>query len=343
MALHIGRRALCALAVSSAASVTALAAPSYSLVSTFDLPGGIDTFTVAPSGLIYASSGNDILIQDSINSGSFSLAGSVPSDLLNSFGAGFISVSPDGQTIALGDNNIGAGASVLLLPSSGLIPGSTAPTTAVASPNFNAAWGSNSTLFVTGGDFGSPSVVTAIDTVTGTSSVVIDNIDGASSGIAVSNGRLYTGNGFSYGGGTQTGDIFAFELDDLDAGSVNFADGTLVANALSAGSLGFDAHGNLLVGGGDFSGEIGFASVIDALAVDSALAGGPIATSADGQMLSPIDDPSAFYSIRFNPVTEELYVSTFGSSTVFVYAIPAPGAASLLALAGLTLSRRRRG
>jgi DNA-binding beta-propeller fold protein YncE len=59
-------------------------------------------------------------------------------------------------------------------------------------------------------------------------------------------------------------------------------------------------------------------------------------------MLTPIDDPSAFYSIRFNPVTDELYVTTFGRSTVFVYAIPTPGATALLALAGLAISRRRR-
>lgn len=342
MALHFGCRALCALAVSSVTSAAALAGPAYSLVSTFDLPSDIDTFSVAPSGLLYATSGNNILIQDSINSGSFSHAGSVPSGLIAGFGASFISVSPDGQTIAIGDNNTGASANVLLLPTAGLNPDSATPTTTVASPNYNAAWASNSSLFVTGGDFGSPSVVTAIDTVAGTSSVVIDNIDGAPSGITISDGRLYTGNGFSYGDGSLTGDIFAFDLGDFDNRSVDFSEGTLVANALSAGSLGFDAMGNLLVGGGDFAGEIGFASVIDALAIEDALSGGPIATTADGQMLAPIDDPTAFYSIRFNPVTEELYVTTFGSSTVFVYAIPAPGGAALLALAGLISSRRRR-
>jgi hypothetical protein len=338
---HSGLRALSALAVSCSASI-AYAGSGYALVSTFELPEGIDTFSVAPSGLIYAASGSDILIQNSINSGSFSLAGSLPSGLINSFGASFISVSPDGQTIAVGDNNIGSEASVLLLPAAALKPGSTTPATAIASPNFSAAWGSNSTLFVTGGDFGSPSVVTEINTATATASVVIDNIDGASGGIAVSNGRLYTGNGFSYGGGSLTGDVFAFELANLGTAPVAFADGTLVANALSAGSLSFDAAGNLLVGGGNFSGEIGFVSVIDSLAVENALAGGPIATSADGQMLAPIDDPSAFYSVRFNPVTEELYVTTFGNSTVFVYAIPTPGGAALLALTGLAACRRRR-
>lgn len=338
-----GPRALCALAVSLSCSAVASAGPAYSLVSTFELPVGIDTFTVAPSGLLYAASGSDILIQDAINSGSFSLAGSLPTGQISSFGASFISVSPDGGTIALGDNNLGASANVLLLPAAGLDPGSITPTTAVPAPNFNAAWGDASTLYVTGGDFGSPSVVTAIDTVNGTSSVVIDSIDGASSGITVAGGRLYTGNGFAYGGGTSTGDIFAYDLADLGNGAIGFTDGTHVANVLSAGSLGFDAQGNLLVGGGDGGGQIGFASVIASGAVEGALAGGPIAGPLDGQQLNPTGDPNSFYSIRFNPVTEELYVTTFGSSTVFVYAIPTPGGASVLAFVGLVASRRRRG
>ena len=342
MARLISRRALSALAVVASCPLVATAGPGYSLTSTFELPSGIDTFSIGPAGLMYAVSGDDILLQDSINSGSFSRVGSIPSGQLSSFGASFISVSPDGQTIALGDNNFGSSANVLLLPAAGLDPGSATPTTSVASANFNAAWGDNSTLYVTGGEFGSPSVVTAIDTVNFTSSIVIDNIDGASGGIAIADGRLFTGNGFASGGGTSTGDIFAYDLTDLNSGPVNFTDGPPVASALSAGSLGFDAFGNLLVGGGNFGGEIGFSAVIDSAAIDEALAGGAIATSADGQMLAPVDDPTAFYSIRFNPVSEELYVTTFGSSTVFVYAIPTPGAAAVLALAGVAATRRRR-
>ena len=340
---HIGFGALSALSVSFAASV-ALAGPGYSLVSTFDLPQGIDTMTVDPSGLLVATSGNQILRQDSLRSEFFSPIGSVPSGLLNSFGASFISVSPGGQTIAIGNNNLGTGASVLLLPSGDLNPEAPTTPTAVPALNFNGAWSDDNTLFVTGGEFGSPSIVTAIDTSAGSARVVIDNIDGGSSGIAISGGRLFTGNGFAYGSGSSTGDIFAFELDALGSEPIDFlSEGSLVARALSAGSLGFDTYGNLLVGGGDFSGEIGFASVIDALAIDSALGGGPMATTADGQMLTPIDDPSAFYSIHFNPVTEELYVTTFGSSTVFVYAIPNPGSAAMLTLAGVAALRRRRG
>jgi len=340
---HIGFRALSVLAVSFTASI-AVAGPGYSLVSSFELPQGIDTMTVDPSGLLMATSGNQILRQDSLRSGSFSPIGSLPAGLLNAFGASFISVSPGGQTIAIGDNNLGSGASVLLLPSSNLTPDAPTTPTAVPALNFNAAWSDDTTLFVTGGEFGSPSVVTAIDVPTGTGSVVIDNIDGGSSGIAISGGRLFTGNGFAYGNGSSTGDIFAFELDALGAGPLDFlSGGSLVAHALSAGSLGFDAQGNLLVGGGDFSGEIGFAAVIEEGAIQASIAGGPIATSAAGQRLSPVEDPAAFYSILFNPVTEELYVTTFGDSTVFVYAIPAPGTAAMLALIGTPALRRRRG
>lgn len=346
MAPTIGRRAVSAIVLSFCGFVTApaLAGPSYGLVSTFELPSGTDTFSIAPDGHILALSGHSILRQSGIGSGSFTTVGSIAPGSLNSFGASFISVSPNGQTIAIGDNNLGAEASVYLLSAASLSPDSVSETTRVFSPNFSAAWSGNSTLFVTGGEFGSPSVVNAIDALAGTASVVIENIDGGSSGIAVSGGLLFTGNGFAYGGGSNTGDVFAFDVNAFGGGPVDFlTGGTHVANALSAGSLGFDGLGNLLVGGGNFSGENGFAAVIDALAVDAALAGGPIATSANGQQLSPTGDPSAFHSIRFNPVTEELYVTLFGSSTVFVYAIPTPGSVALLALAGLGASRRRRG
>jgi hypothetical protein len=336
--------AAAALALSVCAALPAIAAPSYSLVSTFDLPTDIDIFSIAPDGHILAMSGDTIRRQSGIGSVSFSNIGSVAPGLLNSFGASFISASPDGQTIAIGDNNLGSAASVHLIQASALDPGSASATTQVLAQNFSAAWSGNSTLFVTGGEFGSPSVVSAIDATTGTASTAISNIDGASSGIAVSNGFLYTGNGFEYGGGSSTGDIFAFDLNDLGAGPVDFlSGGTPVANSLSAGSLGFDGVGNLLVGGGNFGGEIGFAAVIDADAIASALTGGPLAASADGQQLSPTADPSAFHSIQYNPVTEELYVTVFGSSTVFVYAIPTPGALGLMGLAGLAATRRRRG
>ncbi len=336
------RRALSALAVSLFCASVSIAGPGYSLVSTFELPSEIDTFSVGPAGLLYATSGDQILLQDSINSGSFSVVGSLPSGLVNSFGASFVSVSPDGQNIAVGDNNSGPETYVFLLPTESLSPSAPTIPTGVPIPNYSAAWSDDSTLYVTGGAFGSPSSVSAIDAATGTSSVVIDNIDGASSGIAIADGRLYTGNGFAYGGGSSTGDIFAYDLADLGNGAIDFADGTLVGNVLSAGSLGFDAQGNLLVGGGDSGGQIGFASVIESGAIKSALAGGPIVGPLDGQQLTPTGDPNAFYSVRFNPVTEELYVTTFGSSTVFVYAIPTPGGIALLTLTGLSVTRRRR-
>lgn len=335
--------AVAALALSFCTALPAFAGPSYSLVSTFELPAGLDTFSIAPDGHILAMSGDSILRQDGIGSASFVTVGSIAPGLINSFGASFITASPDGQTLAIGDNNLGASASVYLLQTASLTPKSPAPATQILSPNFSAAWSGNSTLFVTGGEFGSPSIVTAIDTASGTTSTVISNIDGGSSGIAISNGVLYTGNGFAYGGGSSTGDIFAFDLNNLGGDPVDFVSGgVLVANVLSAGSLGFDGAGNLLVGGGNFGGEIGFAAVIDSDAIAAALLGGPLATSADGQQLAPTGDPTAFHSIRFNPVTEELYVTVFGSSTVFVYAIPTPGVCGLFALAGIAAGHRRR-
>src|SRR5262249_23325889 len=107
---------------------------------------------------------------------------------------------------------------------------------------------------------------------------VVTNIIGASAGVSIdAAGNLYVGNGF----GSDTGLIKAFTAANWQSAlatntPLNFAtQGTPVADLLSAYPIGFDASGNMFVGGGDFfggSGDYGYAAFVDAAAVASALA-----------------------------------------------------------------------
>lgn len=326
--------------------------PGYQLVGTYQLPTGAAAFDALPDGRLMVMVGDSIVVQSAPNASGYAPAGSVPSGLIGSFGAAFLSVSPNGQTIAIGDNQAGSGVqSVLLLESSSLsTSGPTAPVL-VGAPNYHAHWADDSTLYVTGvADFVSPGVVTRVDVPTITSATawtVVTGINGASAGVVTDGTHLYTANGYTFpsGSGSQTGHVRAFSLLSLPASGagapVNFETaGVLVADVLSGSPLGLDPLGNLLAGGGDFDdGDNGYAAVVSAGAIASALSGGAPATGADGQMLSPAG--AQFYGAMFNRGTDELLVWSFGSPTVHRYAIPTPGAAGAL-LGALTLATLRR-
>ncbi len=265
------------------------APPPYSLVGSFPLPGG--PFDVLPDGRVMRLAGSDIYVQSSVNGTAYTRVGSVSSSLINSFGASFLKVSPNGQTIAIGDNNFGPDAGVLLVSTASLSTGGDSPTTSIAVPNTEATWSSNSTLFVTG--YGSQSVVSRLDVGSLSATTVIDAVGGGSAGVTTHGAYLFAADGFNTSdGGEPTGNVRAFSLAALtgSATSVDFSSGVLVADALSGSSLGFDALGNMLVGGGDFfagSDDYGYGAIIEAAAISAALLGGPLAPDSSELRLSP--------------------------------------------------------
>jgi hypothetical protein len=316
--------------------------PEYQLVGSFPVPAG--AWDLMPDGRVAVMDGAQIRAQDSLNGSTYSLIGSVDPAAISSFGASFLRFSPDGSRLAIGDNNFGPGASVLILNVAALSPGAASPYDAVSAPNSDAFWTSSSTLFVNG--FGASSQLVRVDADALAATTVVENIGQGTGGVVSDGTYLYQGIGFdTSAGGAPTGEVRAFPLADLLVATapVDFGAGVLVADALSGSPLGLDAFGDLLIGGGDFfagSNDFGYAAVVDADAVALALAGGPVAPDSAELRLSPAG-AGAPYSIAFNEVTQELLVLAEG--TAYRYAVPAPAGAVLFAAAGaVALGRRRR-
>ncbi len=340
---HFGRPALAAV-------------PPYTLVGQFNLPVGTSAFDITPDGRILALAQSQLFLQSAPNSSSWSLAGSLPSSAISSFGASFLRISPDFSTIAIGDGAFGPSSQVHFLSAASLNPSSTSPLTSITTPNFQAHWRDDSRLLVTGS--GSKGAVVTEVSLSGpalSQRTLISDILGASAGVTADYNFLYTANGFSFGAGSPTGEVRAFSLADLDSASAPLSfesQGIPVARALTGSSLGFDPLGNLLIGGGDAftpGADNGFAALINASDLASALLAGPIASPALSLFPpAPPSQPANSYSPQFNPATRELLLSFFDNTsftpglTVYRYALPAPGAASLLLLAGLFAARRIR-
>jgi hypothetical protein len=288
-----------------------------------------------------------IRVQDVPSLAGFSVAGRVDAAIFagpfGNFGAGLLRVSPDGTRLAIGDN--AAFNRMHFVDIASLSPMVTTPTNFVNAPNFEGEWSDNATFFTSG--FGAGSLVSRLDVSGsggGVATTIITGVGQGSGGITVRDGKLFVGDGFNTAsGGSPTGNIRAFNLAAMSSASssVAFTTGTLVADALSAQSLGFDPFGNLLVGGGDFfagSGDNGYAAVIESAAIADALLGGTPAADADERRLSPAGATS--YSLLFNNVTSELLV--FAGGTAYRYAVPSPTGASLLVFAGVLSWKRRR-
>jgi len=342
--MHQHTSIACALACTLTPAFTRHArasVPDYALVGSFDLEGS--TWNTLNDGRVISIDQSGIIrTQTNVNSSGFTTVGSIDASLLSSFGgASFISVSPDGSTIAIGDNNFGAGASVLVVQTSALDASQPTAVTSFAVGNFSAEWFDNSTIAVAGGDNASgDAVVTQLNTTNGSTQILVNDIGGASSGITIHDGFLYTGNGFQFGGPSETGEVRAFALADLASSTLSFeTQGITVTDLLSAGSLDFEAEGNLLVGGGDLfggSGDFGYVGVVDAEDVDAALLGGPAALAA----LELTPDPAVdFNTVRFNDFTGEVLIEAAG--VIYRYQVPAPASAAL-ALTAVTCAARRR-
>lgn len=329
------------------------ALPPYTLVGSFALPAAAPgdfnpvPVDVLPDGrLIGIASDGRILVQAAVNAGTYVQAGAIDGAVFDgafgNFGASFISVSPDGSRLAIGDN--GAFNRVHFVNTGSLAPMVTSSTVFASAPNYDGAWADGSSMYVSG--FGSAAGVWRVDVAGQTSTQVIENATGGAGGIAIRGGHLYTGDGFNTSdGGAPTGNVRAFDLAALAGASsaVSFDLGTLVADALSASPVRFDAEGNMLIGGGDFfagSNDFGYAAVVDDEAILAALAGGSIASDSAELRLSPAGG-FAYYGVEFNEFTGEVLV--FADGIAYRYAVPAPGCLPLLALGGVVAMRRRRG
>lgn len=314
-----------AAALAPVAGARAAAFEWYAHVGTVELPAGAAAFDALTDGRLITILGDAIYIEDALGSGSFALNGTLPDADIASFGAAFLRVSPNGTQIAVG-NNGGTGGVYQV----GIFDVATLAGAWFAADHFDAAWADDTHLAITGGDFVSPSVVTLLDTSGGTplNPVIIDGIGGASAGIAFdAAGNLYTGNGFSFGDPTLTGEVRAFDFAAWTAAAggtpLNYdTDGVEIINVLSASPLGFDEEGNLYVGGG--GDESDFVALARTSAVAGATAGSGAIDIADPALVRTLDpddtSPFNFYTAGYNAVTGELLVRDYGATTVHRYA-----------------------
>lgn len=331
-----------------ASGICRAGAPAYELVGSFQTPSGSGARAITDDGRLIVMVGNEIHLQSAASSSSFTQLGSIDGDLLDAFGASCIAISPDGGSLAIGDGNFGPGANVHFVSWSELNPDAPTAVASVEAANYEAHWAPDGRLYLSGADF-SDSFVSVVDGVERGSPVVtrlIEGIGGASGGVTVRDGTLFTSNGFDFddSAGSITGDVRAFDLDAIARGGANFeTDGTLIASALSGLTLGFDGSGNMLIGGGDFGNpsQFGFGSIVSGDAVLAALSGLGAATDADEQWLSPAG--SNTYSVIYDAWTEEILVWGFADDVVYRFAIPAPGASALVIGMVAMYGRRRRG
>ncbi len=337
---------------------------SYQKIGTFSLPAGAAMFDSLPDGRLITLSGSTVYLETAPSSGSFASAGNLVGADFPSFGAAFLRVSPDGTRFAVGNNGGSSFSSfrVGIFTINGLAGDWFAAT------HYDAAWIDNQRLAVTAGDFGSPAFVTVLDTASSDplnpdNPTIITGIGGASSGIAFDNqGNLYTGNGFVGAGPSGTGAIKAFssslwETAYAGGPALNFeTQGTLVVDILSASPLDFDAEGNLLVGGGDFSvsSETDYIAVVRAAAIASTLGGNGPVNTGDPAQVRKLDPDSAndfnFFFAASNAALSRIYAKDASETTVHVYldttGIPAASTWGVINLAlligiGSTLILRR--
>ncbi len=325
----------------------------YTLVESFSLPAGAATLDVLPDGRLISMAGDQLLTESAAGARTFTVAGVLAGADFSSFGPAFVRVSQSGTHLAVGN---GGGASfanyqIGVFELGGLTG------RWLSAAHFDAAWVDDRHLALSAGTFGQPGYVSLLDTASADAAnpvnpLLVQNVGGASGGVALDGaGNLYTGNGFATTGPSGTGAVMHFPHaawhSALAGGTpIDFeADGRLVVDILSAGSLGFDAEGNLFVGGGEFGGaDVNFAALVSVSAVQAAIVGTGAADVLDLSQVRRLD-PDAhndfnFYSVAFNPIREELYL--YDGGLVHVYAVPEPGSWLLLSLGAIALARTSR-
>lgn len=309
---------------------------TYQLVETFQVPADTGPLDTLGDGRIILLAGDRVFLETAVGSRSFALKGALSDADIPSFGAAFISVSPDDTKIAVGNN----GGSSFVDFKVGILNIETLEGTWYVANHFVAEWISDTHLALAVSDFANGSYVTVLDTTSldpenPDNPRIIDNVGGASGGLSFDAfGNLFMGNGFATIGPSGTGTVKAFSnaswTGALAGGTaLDFeVEGTLIVDVLSAGSLRFDTQGNLFVTGGATAPDNDSIALVRASAVAAALAGmGPADPDNPAQVrrLDPITTSDFnFYSADHNAATGELYVRDFGDQTIYVYRDVAP-------------------
>lgn len=306
-------------------AVTAYADPfsSYALTATFSLPSDICVFDTLSDGRLLVVSGAQVYVESAPDSHSFVLQGTLPAADISSAGAAFVRVSPSGTTISVGNNG---GASfenfqvgVFAFPA---LTGSW-----FTANHFDGRWINARYLALTAGTSSGTGIVTALDTTSTnlsnpTNPTIVDDIGGASGGIAFdSAGDLFTSDGFESTGPSATGAIYAITSalwqPALTGGPpAQFeTQGIPIVDLLSAAPIGFDAAGDLIVGGGNFFGsppDDNYFAIVDASAVTAARGGAGMisgSNTAAVRKLDPAPGTNNDYYTGVNLVRSELYAS----------------------------------
>ncbi|MEM8757031.1 MAG: hypothetical protein AAGF47_04530 [Planctomycetota bacterium] len=328
-------RLICVGVSASVLGVGAVSGQGLDLVLTDSFAIQAAAYDALPSGQIFGlTAAGEVLLETGVGSGGFAVSNTIAASSISPFGASFVSVSPDGSRIAVGNGEFGPANAVDIYDASAFVfggPTAVAPEASIVSPNFAGDWSDDSQrLFVTGGDATSfTTVVNQIDlsdaAIPPTAETVITPAGFASGGVAATGGDLFVGDGGS-------GSVFLFDRASLDAGSpADLATGGLVATENSAAAV--DVFGDLLfVAGQEFMGDGDFV-VIDRVTNESV-------------KLSPAGT-DFFYGGFFNTATNQMFVTATNFATgerqAFVYdIIPTPGVLAIAPLAGLVAARRRR-
>jgi hypothetical protein len=364
---RLGLAVMFSCSLAAIPSVRADTFSGYQPAGSFSLPGSTVSFDALPDGRIITVVQSTVFRETAPGSRVFVSLGALPGADIASFGTAFVRVSPDGTKIAVG-NNGGASFSNFQV---GVFTVASLTGAWFSANHFDGAWIDNRFVAITAGDFGSPSFVTALDTTSPNPAspsnlIIVDNIGGASGGVAFDGaGNLYAANGFASAGPSLTGAVYAITSPSWHAAlssgvPVNFeTHGIPIVDLLSGDPLGFDAAGDLVVGGGNsFSTppDSNYFAIVRASAVLQALGGGGTIATSDSTKVMKLDpDPAAgsFYAVGVNRARTEVYAVPGGSTTAFVYrstpvavpGLPPAGVALLalaLALAGGRLARSKQ-
>lgn len=283
-------------------------------------------------GLMYVWDGAQVLKQDAPLASTYTSVGNVGS---GSADAGPIAFSRDGSELLLGN---GAGG-ILGGANNGLVFTTPAAggnsNTPLATVDFHASFvaaplgASNNKFFVNQGNaLFSGSSISVLDNTDGSNVPVVENIPGASGGVAVSAAdRMFVGIGF----GPQRGQLRSFAMSDLltaydTATPLEWTDGD-VFNALDNNSgfgLAVDARGFLFAGGPD----------------------GVTVFDTNGNALLYEND--GFTGVTYDPFNDRILVTGFGAqqglypASLFVVPEPATTVLAWGAIACVVLSQWRR-